>query len=271
MNQDQIVLEAKALGHFYHPQEMVLKNIHFRLGLGQSLGIIGPNGGGKSTLMKIIVGLIDPCEGELYVKGEKVHKHHFPHQVFAYVPQASSIDSVLPLKVEDIIRLGLINCPSQNEAFSMQDILKTVGLEGKGHYRFSTLSGGERQRTLVARALVKSPQIMALDEPTNGLDSAGEDLLLALLSKIQKEYKTSLVIVGHHIGQMAKFCDRILCLNRTHHWHDRKEMLTPKVIESIYHCEFEHSLIHRQQGPSAVNHTACDGDHHHPPHHKEEK
>lgn len=260
------LLEAKHIGHTYDGVQAILKDVSFSLESGEALGVIGPNGGGKTTLLKILAGILRPTQGELLVEGKDVLKGSFPRQLFSYVAQHSEIDTVLPLTVEDMVLFGSLGEKRQGQR-PLGEILELVGLSSKAHYRFATLSGGERQRTLLARALLCRPHILLLDEPTNGLDTTGQDQLLAVLKEAQRQYGMALVMIGHDIGQMVRFCDRMLCLNRSHHWHDRKEMLTPKVLESIYHCEFEHLMIHLDQGPrehaSAEGHHSCEHGHGH--------
>ncbi len=258
------LLEAKGLGHSFDGQQPILKDVSFSVEAGESLGIIGPNGGGKTTLLKILVGALRPTSGNIQADGQDLLHGDFPHGLFSYVAQHNDIDCILPLRVRDMVLFGALNRP-KDSLRPVDEVLELVGLAHKAHYRFDTLSGGERQRALLARALLARTRILVLDEPTNGLDSTGQDQLLGILREAQKKFGMAVVMVGHDISQMLKSCDRLLCLNRTHHWHDRKEMLTPKVLESIYHCEFEHLMIHLEDGPQegqdAQAHHACD----HPP------
>ncbi len=263
------LLQAQSLCHAYDSGAPILKDVTFSVEAGESLGIIGPNGGGKSTLLKILVGALRPTSGSILAEGRDLLQGNFPHGLFSYVAQYSDIDAILPLKVSDMVLFGSINRPKA-DIRPLEEVLELVGLGHKAHYRFDTLSGGERQRALLARALLARTKVLVLDEPTNGLDSTGQDQLLGILREAQKKFGMAIVMVGHDISQMLKSCDRILCLNRTHHWHDRKEMLTPGVLESIYHCEFEHLMIHLEDGPqegmAQGAHHSCDHDHGHPGH-----
>jgi zinc transport system ATP-binding protein len=130
---------------------------------------------------------------------------------------------------------------------STGEVLKLVGLTGKEEKLFTQLSGGEKKRALLAMALIKGPELLLLDEPTAGLDSTGIDQLLELLANLQKRFLTGVVVVDHNINHILKHCDKILCLNQTFHWHDEKDYLTKGILESIYHCEFEHLLIHDEK------------------------
>ncbi len=232
------------------PSHLILQNISFSLNPGEALGILGPNGGGKSTLLKILVGLLTPLRGNILFNGGLIQ--NFRTKI-GYVPQIANLNTILPLRVIDLIHLQ----PEKRE--HIKDVIDLVGLNSKEEKLFSELSGGEKKRTSLALALIKAPKILILDEPTAGLDSTGIDQLLSLLTRLQKEFSTSVIIVDHNINQVIKHCDKILCLNQTSHWHNEKDYLTKNILESIYHCEFEHLLIHEKENIS--DHHLCDKDH----------
>ncbi|MBY0416134.1 MAG: ATP-binding cassette domain-containing protein, partial [Bdellovibrionales bacterium] len=126
----------------------------------------------------------------------------------------------------------------------------------------SKLSGGEKQRVLIARAMIQKPKLLLLDEPTKGLDSNGQDQLLALIETIKKRDNTAVMIVDHNINQIIKSCQNILCLNRHSHWHDHRDFLTKNILEDIYHCEFEHLLIHEKDLEHTSDHSVHTNEHH---------
>jgi len=241
------VLSFSNVSYAYSAGPLVLKDISFHLGLGESLGIIGPNGGGKSTLLKLIAGLLKPSAGEV---------HLAPKQI-AYVPQLAKFNSILPLSVREVVGLD-----GQNKT-DISEAIKLVGLEGKETRLFPELSGGEKQRTLLARALSKKPQILLLDEPHSGLDSTGQDQLIGIIKNLQEQKNLALVIVDHNIAQVIEACDKILCLNKTSHWHDHKDMLSKNVLQNIYHCEFEHLLIHESEHAHEDHHLCHTHGHSH--------
>jgi zinc transport system ATP-binding protein len=249
------VLEVKNLC-FSYPESLqgeILKGINFFLSPGESLGILGPNGGGKSTLLKIIVGLLRPTSGQVIFHAKNIHGPKL-----GYVPQAETLNAILPIPIKDFVNFGIIKSQSR---YSLEKVLAMVGLEGKQDKLFNELSGGEKKRAQLAKALIAKPILLVLDEPTAGLDSTGQDQLLELISKLKKELNSAIIIVDHNINQIINRCDKILCLNRTSHWHDQKDFLTKNILESIYHCEFEHLLLHGKEildyGPKSHKHRFC--------------
>lgn len=260
------ILSADKISFSYKRNEPILKNISFSLEKGESLGVLGPNGGGKSTLMKILSGLLKPDSGEIYFEGKPISDFRkYPYHLFSYVPQTSELNFSLPVKVEEYMDFSL-SLYKKNKNLSLDEksvdqLLELVGIRHKKNELLSDLSGGEKQRVLLARALIQKPKILLLDEPTKGLDSKGQDQLLSLLEKIKQQDQTAIIIVDHNINQIIRNCHKILCLNRNFHWHDHRDFLTKNILENIYHCEFEHLLIHDQNQNGADSHQFCDHDH----------
>lgn len=266
-NTSSPILEADKICYSYNGESPTLSNITFSLNIGESLGVLGPNGGGKSTLMKIITGLLTADSGELYFQGKNIKEFkNYPYQLFSYVPQNSELNTILPVKVTEYMNFAraLYKDVTPNE---IDELLKLVGIYHKKDTLISKLSGGERQRVLIARALIHKPKILLLDEPTKGLDSNGQDQLLSIIETIKTKDQTAVMIVDHNINQIIRHCSKILCLNRNYHWHDHRDLLTKNILEDIYHCEFEHLLIHEkdiQKNPDQKNgedHHFCDHDH----------
>lgn len=259
-----IILRADKISFNYEDhQEAILKDISFSLKKGESLGVLGPNGGGKSTLMKIIAGLLKPTNGELFFNETSLSNFSkYPYHLFSYVPQSSELNATMPVKVYEFLDFTISLYKIKNPKL-IDELLELVGMIHKKNALLSELSGGEKQRVLIARAMVQRPQLLLLDEPTKGLDSKGQDQLLALIETIKKRDNTAVMIVDHNINQIIKSCHNILCLNRHHHWHDHREFLTKNILEDIYHCEFEHLLIHEKdlETQHTHDHHFCDHDH----------
>ncbi len=245
------IIKVEHLNFSYDEITPILADISFSVNEGEIMGIIGPNGGGKSTLLKIIAGQIKTYSGSLKIERDDI----------SYVPQTQKINDVFPLKVSEYINFGLLNSKSNNK--TLEYVLEMVNMQSQRDKLFSELSGGQKQRVLLAKAMIKNPKIILLDEPTTGLDSNGQDQLLSLIIDIKEKHNAAIVLIDHNVNQIIKYCDKVLCLNRTQHWHDKKELISRKVIESIFQCELEHMLIHEDVnlGASPDGHTHCQHDH----------
>ncbi|MBC7427324.1 MAG: ATP-binding cassette domain-containing protein [Bacteriovorax sp.] len=260
---NEVILRAAKISYSYDGNDPILKDISFSLRRGESLGVLGPNGGGKSTLMKIIAGLLKASSGEIFFNEKSLTAYaHYPFHLFSYVPQSSELNPTMPVKVKEFLDFSISLFKIKNPQL-IDELLDLVGISHKKNSLLSMLSGGEKQRVLIARAMIQKPQILLLDEPTKGLDSKGQDQLLNLIETIKKRDGTAVMIVDHNINQIIKSCQNILCLNRNYHWHDHKDFLTKNILEDIYHCEFEHLLIHEKDlnAENPHNHHFCEHDH----------
>ena len=262
------ILKAEKISFSYNGESPTLKDISFSLYAGESLGVLGPNGGGKSTLMKIIAGLLKADSGQLFFEGKlSTDFPKYPFDKFSYVPQNSDLNTILPVKVSEYMAFTESLYKNSQKLSDSDELLELVGILHKKDSLISSLSGGEKQRVLLARALINKTKLLLLDEPTKGLDSNGQDQLLAIIEKIKARDKTAVMIVDHNINQIIKNCRQILCLNRTYHWHDDRDLLTKNILEDVYHCEFEHLLIHENDSKKitgltdADHHLFCDHDH----------
>ncbi|MDD0853246.1 metal ABC transporter ATP-binding protein [Halobacteriovorax sp. GB3] len=244
---DTALISIKDLHFRYNEHEDILKSITFDVLQEEMLGIIGPNGGGKSTLLKLIVGLEKVSKGKITLHSKKI----------AYVAQTAKLNTTFPLTVEEYLKLSL-DAPNGN----LEWALEFVNMKAHAKALVRELSGGQKQRVQLAKALVQKPEVLILDEPTNGLDSDGQDQLLKLIGDVKRDYKAAVIIVDHNIGQVLKHADKVLCLNRTYHWHGHKELANRSMVESVYHCELEHLMIHEQLGAGPeVDHHECHKDH----------
>lgn len=246
------VIELKNISFAYHSSQWVLKDISLNLLEGETLGVVGPNGGGKSTLLKVLSGLLTPDMGEIFVFGKKVNHVRDLRQICSLVAQANQLNHHLPLTVLEFLEaemlahaLGPASLETQVKELALNHLLKRQMRE---------LSGGERQRVLIARALLKGPKLLILDEPGTGLDGQGQDTLLSIIQKLQTQGKHGLIIVDHNLGQVIKLSTKLICLNKNFHWHDHKQYLSKKVLGDIYHCEFEHLVLHELTGEMAPHH-----------------
>lgn len=239
-----IQLEKIQYGH--HADRPLFKDLNLTVHPGEILGVIGPNGSGKTTFLKIILGLIKPTVGNVILVEEAK---------FSYLPQTTEYNDNLPLTVTDLIEMGAygVTKTKLSQCLATDELLGIVNLENKKDQPLNTLSGGEKQRALMARALKKNPQLLILDEPTKGLDKKSLDQLFELFTQLKKR-GTALVLVDHHIQQITQVSDRLLCLGHQQHWHDKSEYLNKTILEDIYDCELELALIKSQEH---TGHKGC--------------
>lgn len=225
---------------FSYGKTPVLSNVNLSVNRGDFLAIIGPNGGGKSTLMKLIVGLLKPSAGEVRVFGEKVPSKKIS---VGYVPQNTNRNLDFPITVEECVSTGLPNYRS--DASKVLSLLETVRMEAFAKRRLGELSGGERQRVLIARALAGDPQILFLDEPSSNIDAQGQEDLYGLLAKLNE--KMTVVIVSHDLMVLSRHVKSVACVNREVHVHAGSE-ISPEMMQDMYGSEMDlivHDVSHR--------------------------
>jgi zinc transport system ATP-binding protein len=237
------VIEVENLSYRYGEQS-VLDTVSFRVERGEFLGIIGPNGGGKTTVLRILLGLLKPTSGHVRIFGENPTDGMAWRQRVGVVPQQRDINYRFPIRARDVVELGLQARGgkrfSRRERTTLVDeALSLVGAQNLEERPLWKLSGGQRQRIFVARALVSNPEILLLDEPTVGVDVEGEDLLLKWIARWKDERDLTVVLVTHDVGVIAPLADNLACLNVKLHFHDKPERLTGEVIEQAYGCPAE--------------------------------
>ncbi len=254
----EVILKVEGLCFSYKPGDEVLKNVTFSVHAGEILGILGPNGGGKSTLFKCITGQLMPQSGKITFFEEGLE---IPRPAMTYLPQKDFANDSFPLTVHE-----LLECARLPHALVPQEeitaALKRVSFEKSPQLMLRNLSGGEFQRVLLAKAYLSEAKLILMDEPTKGLDGVGQDNLLSLIQEFKKEKEAAILLIEHNIAQVLRHGDRLLCLNRTYHWHNERDQLEKNILEHTYHCEFEHLMIHETKGDILDHeHHACD--HHH--------
>jgi zinc transport system ATP-binding protein len=227
----------------------VLEDINLTLKQHDFLGIIGPNGGGKSTLLKVILGLVKPGKGTIKVCGDTPQKNR---KYIGYVPQYSLFDMDFPMSVWDVVLMGrlghagLLKKFSNNDKKMALDALMNVDMLDYRNRQIGSLSGGQRQRVFIARALAANPRLLLLDEPASGIDTVMQEEFYELLEKLNKN-KMTIIMVSHDITAVSVHVDKIACLNHRLFYHDSKE-LTAEDLEATYQCPVEliaHGVPHR--------------------------
>ena len=231
-------------------EHVVLESINLELFSGDFLGIIGPNGGGKSTLLKAVLGLIKPDRGEISVFGLPPAR---ARSRIGYVPQKTVFDRSFPVKVRDVVlmgrysRVGLWHRYGPEDRNSALLALKAVGMADRAEREIGALSGGEQQRVFVARSLVSDPDLLLLDEPTAGIDSAQQTEFYELLSHLNRDLGKAIVLVSHDLTAVSTYVSKIACLNQRLYYHSSRE-LSNEDIEKAYGCPVEmiaHGTPHR--------------------------
>ena len=196
---DSALISARGLA-LHLGGKPVLSDIDFDIHEGEIVTLIGPNGAGKSTLVRVLLGLIKPDQGSVRRRRDAR---------VGYVPQKIDIDPTLPMTVERFLKLG--------ERVSREDILarlKEAGVAHTADQQISRLSGGELQRVILARALVRSPNLLVLDEPVRGVDYAGEAELYNLFARLRATRGIGVLLVSHDLHVVMASSDRVICLNQ---------------------------------------------------------
>ncbi|QSZ67470.1 metal ABC transporter ATP-binding protein [Methanofollis aquaemaris] len=227
----------------------VLEDISLSVEKGDFYAIIGPNGGGKSTLLKTILGLVRPVAGTVRVMGgDPQERRH----LIGYVPQYRTFDFSYPATVREMVlsgRLGhLQGFPrryGRDDQEMAEEALDLMGIADLAGREIGQLSGGQQQRVIIARALAARPRVLILDEPTVYIDSPTEDHFMKTLDALRK--RMTIIFVTHDIGALSSRVTRVACLNRRLYTHDSPE-LTPEMIEAAYGCPVDliaHGVPHR--------------------------
>lgn len=220
----------------YSANKAVLRNINFEVHSNDFIGIIGPNGGGKSTLLKVILGQLQPQKGSISYKwGDNSLQH------MGYLPQFSSIDKVFPIRVLDVVLSGLMGKKrifsryTHNDKNSALELLEFVNLAKFAYRPIGQLSGGQIQRVFLCRAIINQPAILILDEPNTYVDKHFEGELYELLKKLNK--KMAILLVSHDIGIISTIVKTIACVNEELHYHQTNK-ISPEILET-YNCPIE--------------------------------
>lgn len=232
--------------------QSILSNISLEIYNGEYVAIIGPNGGGKTTLIRILLGLDTPTEGSVKLYGKKITNFKEWSKI-GYVPQrASLVDENFPATVEDIVNMGRVSKRSFFKGMSEEDknavkdaMIKMDVLKLKNKM-VGILSGGQRQRVMIARALASNPEILILDEPNTGVDMVSQKNFYALLAKLNREENITIVFITHDIGVIADDIGRLFTINqKATICNNPKEALSCEDMSELYGIEAH--LIHNHR------------------------
>ncbi len=239
---------------FKYKNQSILENINLQVFPENFLAIIGPNGAGKSTLLKLILGTLNPTKGVLLSFEKNTKKGR---EKIGYLPQIRRFSISYPITVLDCVLMGVLNRNlfkkiSRDDYERAHELLALVKADGLASKQVGELSGGQLQRVLLARALMKAPKLLVLDEPTCSVDQPTGQHFFELMEELNKDM--AIIMVSHDLMAVSQAAKTIACLNKTLSYHNNKE-LSQKDIESAYCCHVDlisHGVPHRVLG-----------DHHH--------
>jgi zinc transport system ATP-binding protein len=231
-----------------YDQEPVLEDISLTVREGDFIGLIGPNGGGKTTFFKILLGLLSPWQGKVQIMGGPVQRGR---RYMGYVPQHLECDRSFPITVWEVAMMGrlghrrLLQRYTEDDEKQVTQALASVDLLGLRQRAIGTLSGGQRKRAFIARALATDPKILLLDEPMASIDPHMESHMYELLRELNRHL--TILMISHDIGAIAACVKTVGCLNRKLYYHGEKE-ITPEMLEMVYECPVDliaHGVPHR--------------------------
>ena len=245
------IFDVKNLG-FRVRGQVILENISFEIYHGEYIAIIGPNGGGKTSLIRLLLGLEKPSSGEIKIFGKRLDKFKQWYKI-GYVPQrASLVDENFPATVEDIVEMGrtakrgIFSNFSKIDKEKVEDAMVKMDIVHLKDKMVGTLSGGQRQRVMIARALASSPEILILDEPNTGVDVKSQQRFYALLKKLNKEENITILFITHDIGVIADDIGRLFTINRKATiCNDPKKTLSCEDMSELYGIEAH--LLHNHK------------------------
>ena len=247
------IIDIRDLNFSYNRQP-VLQDVNLDIKAGDFMAMIGPNGGGKTTLLKLMLGLLSADCGRILVLGKSPHEAS--HRI-GYVPQDVHINQDFPVSVLDVVLMGKLKPGRGWSRHSREDRIAALQALGKVEMtdfhsrRIGELSGGQLQRVFVARALVTEPELLFLDEPTASIDTKGQREFYALLKELNQTI--TIIVVSHDLMVVSGYVKSVACVNQRLHYHGHAE-LTGEMIELMYHCTAEeacpveliaHGLPHR--------------------------
>ncbi len=247
---------------FAYGAEPVVEDITFTVHPGEFMAVLGPNGSGKTTLLKLALGLLRPVRGDVVLYGQPPGKFRHWSRV-AYVPQrVAAVQSRFPATVREVVAFGLyrgvaLPWPSNNGAgrSEVATAMDAVGIPALARRRVSELSAGQVQRMLLARALVRKPELLLLDEPVAGVDAGGQEQFHGLMRRLNREMGLTIVLVSHDIGAVVREASSVACINCAMVFHGPVHELTSRELSALYGFPVD-VLVHdeRHEHPDGVLH-----------------
>ena len=224
---DQPAIDIAGLSFSYNGRP-VLRDVDLTIASGDLVCMVGPNGGGKTTLLKLMLGLLRPDVGRIRVFGRSPHE---ARPLVGYVPQHMTFDAHFPVNVTDVVLMGRLGRAGGGDSDAVAEALREVGIHDLRKRPFSELSGGQRQRVMIARALASEPEMLLLDEPTASLDVGVEREFHALLGALNE--RMTIVLVSHDVGFVTGHVGKVVCVQGAVAVHPTAE-LTGEVMRDLY-------------------------------------
>ena len=219
----------------------VLEHINLAVHKGEYVGLIGPNGGGKTTLLKIMLGLLKPHHGQVHLFGQPVHRFKEWPRVGYVAQHATNLETRLPVTVEEVVALGrvsrrgLFKARNAADRQAVAEAMEKVAITPLRTRLLSELSGGQQQRVFIAKALASEPELLILDEPTVGIDVQSQDEFYKLLATLNKKEKLTLIMVSHDVDVVVNEVTKVACINQTLVYHGApKEFVEGDYMANLY-------------------------------------
>ena len=215
-----LAVELEAVSFGYRPGQRVLDDVDLRLGEGEFVAVAGPNGGGKTTLVRIVLGLERPTSGSALLYGGPAHRYA-GRRALGYLAQRSTVGGDAPATVREVVGAGrvtagrIVGRQTREDARLVAESIERVGLAAVADAPLRTLSGGMQQRAFIAKALAAGPSLLVLDEPTTGVDAESQESLAELLADLHGELGVTIVYVSHEFGAVEHHVERLILVRRT--------------------------------------------------------
>lgn len=232
------VIRLENIG-FAYGERQVLKHVHLDIKRGMFMGLVGPNGGGKTTLIKIILGLLKPDNGSIFLLNKPMNEFKDWNRIGFVSQKANTFNKGFPATVYEVVSMGLTAKIGYFKFFKKHhkekvlEAIRLVDMEKYTYRNIGNLSGGQQQRVFIARALVSEPELLILDEPTVGIDYKNVDRFYELLHELNVKNNLTLLLVTHDTGVMTKYATHVACLNQTLHFHGDSAAYTALTTEQL--------------------------------------
>ncbi|MCA1961352.1 MAG: ABC transporter ATP-binding protein [Desulfomonile sp.] len=245
MSDPVIIMEDLSFSYDGH---LVLEDVNLAIHEQELVSFVGPNGGGKTTLLKLMLGLLHPTKGTVRIFGKRPQD---ARPLIGYMPQHAHLDPQFPVSVMDVVLMGRLGLTrpfgpyTKADRIAAEEALRTLHVWDLRRKHFSALSGGQRQRVLIARALAPNPRLLLLDEPTAGLDVAIEGEFYELIRGFAR--KMTVVLVSHDLGFVSQLVHKVVCVKRSVVTHATSD-ITGEIISRVYGSEMKMVLHDRSNG-----------------------